>query len=114
LIFSSFFFSLLRGNVHYCPFHFLLFNFIFHSMNFLFCSFSIYRSFYSFQFSHSIAISHVFGFSFQYSFFFLISNFFLNTFVEVFCSFNFIIQTNFMLFYFFLVWSSFFLFFFFY
>jgi hypothetical protein len=65
--------SLLTGNVHYYSLCFLLFNFSPHSINFLFCSFFIYRTFYSFQISPSITISHMFNFSFR-SLFFKISN----------------------------------------
>jgi hypothetical protein len=73
----DFLFSLLTGNVYHCLLCFLLFNFSSHFINFLFHSFSIYGSFYYFQFIHLIAISdHMFGFSFR-SLFFLIFNFFL-------------------------------------
>jgi len=58
-------FSLLTGNIHHCPFCFLLFNFSHHSNNFLFRFFFIYRSFYSFQYSPSIAISHILVFHFN-------------------------------------------------
>ena len=58
-------FSLLTGNIHRCPLCFLLFNFSLYFINFLFCFFSIYRSFYSFQFSSSIAISHILVFHFN-------------------------------------------------
>jgi hypothetical protein len=47
LIFFSFFLSHI-SDVYYCPFCFLLFNLSPHSINFLFHSFSIYRSFYYF------------------------------------------------------------------
>jgi hypothetical protein len=45
---SSFLLSLMTDNVHNYPHRFLLFNFSLHSINFLFRSFFIYRSFYSF------------------------------------------------------------------
>jgi hypothetical protein len=64
-----FLFSLLTCNVYYCPICFLLLNFSPRSINFLFCSFFIYRSFYYFQFSPSIAIFYMFCFSFGSSFF---------------------------------------------
>ena len=61
-----FLFSLLTGNVYHCLLCFLLFNFSSHIINFLFHSFSIYESFYYFQFIPLIAISdHMFGFSFR-------------------------------------------------
>ena len=72
-----------------------IFNFSHHSFNFLFLSYFLYRSF--FQFSPSIAISHMFCFFILV--FFII--FFLDTFVKVFLTFNFIIQSKFLLFYFF-------------
>jgi hypothetical protein len=53
-----------------------------------FFSYSFYRSLF-FQFSSSIVISHMFCFLFR-------SFFFPDTFVEVFLSFNFIIQLNFL------------------
>ena len=68
LIFSLLF-SLLIGNVHHFSLWYLLFNLSSYSINFLFRSFSIYRSIYYFQFSPSIIISHIFGFSFRSSFF---------------------------------------------
>jgi hypothetical protein len=108
LIFFPLFLSLLIGNVHHYPICFLLFTFNHHFINFLFCSFSIYRSIF-FQFNPSIAISHIFLFSFQ-SLFFKISNFVLRTFVEFFflsiSSFN----SNLCCFIFFSVWPSFFFF----
>jgi hypothetical protein len=64
-----FLFSFLIGNVYHCLLCFLLFNFSPYCINFLFCSFFIYRNFYSFQFSHSIAISCMFDFSFRSLFF---------------------------------------------
>ena len=81
--FFSLLFSLLTSNVHHCSLCLLLFNYSPHSINFLFQSFFIYKSFYSFQFSSSIVISHMFGFSF-WSLFFKKFNFILGTFVEVF------------------------------
>jgi hypothetical protein len=90
-------FSLLICNVYHCPICFLLFNFSPNSINLLFHSLFIYRSFYSLQFSHLIAISHMFGFSF-WSLFLKIYNFVINTFIEFF-SFNFIFQSKFLLFY---------------
>jgi hypothetical protein len=54
-----------------------------------FFSYSFYRSLF-FQFSSSIVISHMFCFLFRSLFFFP------ETFVEVFLSFNFIIQLNFL------------------
>jgi len=105
----DFLFSLLTGNVYHCLLCFLLFNFSSHFINFLFHSFSIYGSFYYFEFIHLIAISdHMFGFSFQ-SLFFLIFNFFFGTFVEVF--FLSILSFNQFFCYFFSVWLSFFWFF---
>ena len=99
--------SLWTCNVHNCSLYFLLFNFSFRSINFLFRFFFIYKYFYSFQFSPSIAISHMFGFSFRSSSF-KISNFVLDTFVEVYflliSSFN----QNFCWFIFFPVWPLFF------
>jgi hypothetical protein len=55
--------------VYHCLICFLLFNFGPYYINFLFCSFFIYRSSYSFQFSPSIVISCMFGFSFRSLFF---------------------------------------------
>ena len=88
-------FSLLTGNIHRCPLCFLLFNFSPYFINFLFCFFSIYRSFYSFQFSSSIAISHILVFHFNLYFLkFLILSL---TLLLKFFFFNFIIQLSFML-----------------
>jgi hypothetical protein len=103
-------FSLLIGNIHRCPLCFLLFNFSPHSISFLFRLFSIYRSFYSFQFSPSIVISHILIFHFNpYFLKFLI---FSLTLLLKFFFFQFHPSIKFYVALFFLVWPSFFWFFF--
>jgi len=73
-----------------------------HSCNFLFRSYSFYRSFFCFQFSPSITISHMFCSSFWSLIFFPWP------FCWSFFAFNFIIQSKFLFFYFFSIWPSFF------
>ena len=93
--FFSFFF--LAGKVHNCSFFFQFQSLFF---NFLFRSYSFYKSFVFFQTSLSITISHMFCFSFR-SLFFWFLIFSLDSFVKVFLAFNFIIQSKFLLLYFF-------------
>ena len=74
-------FSFMISNIHYCPLYFLIFNSSPHSLNFLFHSFSIYRS-YFFLFNLVLLLQYLIFFS-PYS---LISYFVLISFIEVFFS----------------------------
>jgi hypothetical protein len=98
LIFFRQLFSLLIGNIYCCPLCFLLFNFGPHSFNYLFIYFSFIEVF-SFQFSHSITIFHMFFFKILVLIL-SISYFVFIPFIEVFLAFNFILQSNFLLFFF--------------
>jgi len=83
-------FSLPTGNVHNCPLCFLLFNFSLYSINFLFCSFSVYRIF--ILFNLVLQLQFLICLVFHFSPYFL--KFLILSFVRLlkgFFSFNFII-----------------------
>jgi hypothetical protein len=82
-----------------CRLCFCFFNFSPHSFDFLFNSYSFYKSSVCFQFRPSITLSHMFFYFGPSSFDFWF--FFLDPFIKVLLAFNFIFQSNFMLFYFF-------------